>query len=67
MQRGCVNSQAVVFFALGEAGMSRGVIIIADREIQETDVIADLNALFLMIECDDIELERTAPGCVPSV
>ena len=44
--------------------MTGSVIIIADRKTQEKEVIADLNALFLMVEYVELELERTAPGCV---
>jgi hypothetical protein len=44
--------------------MSQGVIILADRKPLETEVIADLNALFLMVEYVEIELRRIASGRV---
>ena len=46
--------------------MSQGVIILADRKPREIEVIADLNALFLMVEYVENELKRIASRCVLS-
>lgn len=44
--------------------MRRSAIILAEQLKEESEVVADLNALFLMIGYVEGELERLAPGCV---
>ena len=50
----------------GDAHKDSDEITIGTRKQEEIEIIADLNALFWMVEYIELELERISPECVIS-
>jgi hypothetical protein len=45
--------------------MHKNAIMIERKRNSTSEVVADLNALYLMVSYVELELERIAPDCVP--
>jgi hypothetical protein len=44
--------------------MHKSAIMMDTKMISRTEVVADLNALYLMVSYVELELERIAPECI---